>query len=313
MIRPRRVVSPSSALAALAFSALVLLAANASADDPTKDQCIAANEGAQSLRQTGKLQAARAQLLICIATSCPGPVRDDCAERLNDLDRAIPSVVFSAKGNTDADLSAVKVTMDGAPLADRLDGTAISVEPGEHTFEFTAEGYPLVSKRLVIREGVKGRLELIAFATAPMSPVIDNKKDPVVPVEPKPLGDAPSTAPASSGLKTWGLIVGGAGLAGVGLGVYFGLRASSKWSSAQDGCKPGQCASGSQAQEDQADASSAGTLSTIAFVIGGTALVTGITLFVLAPSTATATATARAPVHLRVVSGLGSLAAVGEF
>lgn len=309
MISSRRSVSGSSLGAVLVF-ALVSSAANARADDPTKEQCIAANEGAQSLRQTGKLQAARAQLLVCIAKTCPGPIRDDCAERLNDLERATPTVVFTAKGTASADLSAVKVTMDGVMLADHLDGAALSVEPGKHVFEFTTEGYPSVSKELFVREGVKGRQEVVAFAPqgagAGPTPV-------VVPIDPSTTptstpSDAPPAEPSGSGLKTWAFVAGGVGVVGLGLGTYFGLRASSKWSSAKDACVIDRCGPSSDAQKDKDDASSAGTISTIAFVVGGAALVTGVTLLVLSPSSK-GTSSAR----LRVVPGLGSLAAVGAF
>ena len=155
-----RVIGPAVVLA------LVCVVTDARADDPTKEQCFSANETAQSLRQAGKFEPARTQLLICIAKSCSVAVRDDCNERLNDLVKATPTIVFTAKGAGDADLLAVKVTMDGAPLADSLDGTALTVEPGEHTFEFTTDGYAAVSKKLVVREGVKGRQETIAFGSS---------------------------------------------------------------------------------------------------------------------------------------------------
>ena len=132
-------------LAAALVLASVGVSVDARAEDPTKEQCISANEDAQSLRAKNKLQAARAQLLVCVAKSCPTAIRDDCSERLNDIEIAVPTVVFTEKGG-DTDLSAVKVTMDGVVVATRLDGAALTVEPGEHAFEFTAEGYAPVIK-----------------------------------------------------------------------------------------------------------------------------------------------------------------------
>ena len=70
------------------------------------------------------------------------------------------------------------------------------------------------------------------------------------------------------------------------------------------------CGPNSEAQKDKDAASSAGTVSTVAFVIGGAALITGVTLFVLAPSSSSK---GNSAARLRVVPGLGSLAAVGEF
>jgi hypothetical protein len=69
------------------------------AADPTKAQCIASNDHAQEFRQAGKLSKAREQLLICVAQSCPGPVREDCAQRLDELDKAMPTIVFTWEGH----------------------------------------------------------------------------------------------------------------------------------------------------------------------------------------------------------------------
>jgi hypothetical protein len=161
-----------SALGRSAFFALAILACGvvgfpsvAHADDPSKEACIAASERADQLRRGGKLQGARADLLVCIAKSCPRIVRDDCMEQLDALDKAIPTIVFTAKDG-EVDMAAVSVTMDGAPLADRIDGTPLSVDPGEHTFEFTAEGRPKITKKLVISEGVKNRQELVVFVAS---------------------------------------------------------------------------------------------------------------------------------------------------
>jgi len=105
----------------------VLSGAAARAAEPTKDQCIDANEKAQGMRKSEKLHAAEQTLLICVSASCPGPVRDDCAQRLTELRSVIPTVVFVVKDDADQDLSDVSVTMDDQPLASKLDGTDYSL------------------------------------------------------------------------------------------------------------------------------------------------------------------------------------------
>src|SRR5580700_6433528 len=90
----------------------------ARAADPTKQECVAANDAAQDLRQSGKLRQAREKLAVCAAASCPGIVRDDCTQRLAEVDSAMPHIVFSARDPAGNDLVDVKVTIDGAPLAD---------------------------------------------------------------------------------------------------------------------------------------------------------------------------------------------------
>jgi hypothetical protein len=59
--------------------------------------------------------------------------------------------------------------MDGQPLTDRLTGQALAVDPGDHTFTFTAEGLPSVTRRVVIHESEKGRRESIMIGT-PITP-----------------------------------------------------------------------------------------------------------------------------------------------
>src|SRR5476651_2121227 len=133
-------VTVRNALAATLGCASLYLAAPAVAADPTKDQCIDANETSQAMRKAEKLRDAEQRLLVCVAASCPGPVRDDCAQRLTEVRSVTPTIVFVVKDDADQDLGAVRVTMDGAPLVDKLDGTAIALNPGQHHFVFEAEG-----------------------------------------------------------------------------------------------------------------------------------------------------------------------------
>src|SRR5215469_5136429 len=115
------------------WASVVLLASlPASAEaEVTKDQCIDANASAQTLRKNGKFREAREQLHLCLDPHCPKLVSRDCATRLDELDLAQPTIVFDAKDRTGNDLGAVKVTVDGRPLVDKLDGTAVPVDPGE--------------------------------------------------------------------------------------------------------------------------------------------------------------------------------------
>jgi hypothetical protein len=57
--------------------------------------------------------------------------------------------------------------MDGVQLAERLDGIALAVDPGEHAFTFSSAGQPEIRKSFVIRQGDKDRHERIAFGPPP--------------------------------------------------------------------------------------------------------------------------------------------------
>jgi hypothetical protein len=252
-------------------SFVLLLASSSSARavaaEPTKDECIAANETAQSLRDGGNLRAARARLLVCVAKACPGPVRDDCAERITELDKSTPTIVFEVKDARGEDRSAVAVEMDGAPLAPSLDGSALAVDPGEHVFRFSAPGLPSVEKRLVVREGEKARHERVALG------------------EMGPRAVVPPESKSSSGTqRTIGLVAGGAGLAGLVVGSVLGWVAKSTYDDAvRNHCPSGPTSCDPTGVAQGATADHQATASTIAFLAGGALLAGGAVLYFTAP------------------------------
>jgi hypothetical protein len=123
---------------------------------------VAANEAAQTLRQSGKLDAARQQLRACVAAACPAVLRDDCAQRLDELQRAQPTVVFDVKDAAGHDVATVRVSVDGRLVAERVDGTAMPLDPGEHEVRFDAapaareEGSSPLSGQRLVGLGVAG-------------------------------------------------------------------------------------------------------------------------------------------------------------
>jgi hypothetical protein len=147
--------------AKLVACAMYLSSATAFATPPTKEQCVAANESAQYLRQASKLLEAREQLLVCVSGACPDPVRRDCAIRLSEIATAMPSVIFEVKDEN------VRINVDGKPVAGAPD-VAIEVDPGEHTFTFEAPGRR-IERRLVVLDGAKGRREIVVM-TRPGGP-----------------------------------------------------------------------------------------------------------------------------------------------
>jgi hypothetical protein len=145
---------------------------------------------ALQLRGDHKLIEARTQLLICAALSCPADVRSDCERKVEEVNAALPTVVFEAKDASGADLSGVKVAMDGQPLVEHLDGTAITVNPGEHRFTFEIAGQPPIEKTIVLNEGEKDRHESVAVsapkpaeALAEPPPPVEHGSDLVITTE----------------------------------------------------------------------------------------------------------------------------------
>jgi hypothetical protein len=145
--------------------ALQLPAAVAHATDAKT--CIDESERAQHARAAGKLREAREHLLRCGDESCPAIVRRDCAKWQSEVTELLPGVVLGAKDPKGADLFDVNVTLDGEPLVTHLDGKAVAVDPGAHTFTFTVSGQPPVAERVLVKEGEKARALNVTFAAAP--------------------------------------------------------------------------------------------------------------------------------------------------
>ena len=284
----------------LAILGTIGLSATAFAE-PTKQECIAANESAQGLRRAGNLRDARARLAICVAASCPAAIREDCAQRLDEVDKAAASIIFEAKDANGNDLSAVKVSMDGSPLATRLDGAALNVDLGEHTFRFEADGQPAIEKKFVIREGEKSRRERLTFG-APAGPGsktpttgdsghVGTPPDTGV-LAPTPTDGSQPEGRAGGTQRTVGLVVGGAGVVGLGIGIAFGFVSKSTYDHALTSeCGNNASACTLQGQQDGQTAHTQATTSTVSFIAGGALLAGGAVLFFTAPKGMTVTPT----------------------
>ena len=266
------------------LAAVLSLASAPARADVTKDQCVEANGKAQDLRRDSRkaLPAARDQRRICANPSCPAIVRDDCAKRLDDLERAQPTIIFETKDGAGNDLSAVKVTVDGLPLADRVAGTPLSVDPGEHTFVFETARQPTLQKKLVIRESEKDRRERIVLGATDTGTAVATPQAPLPGAQPPATAPPPDTSSSLGTQKILAIVAGGVGIVGLGLGSAFGLITMSKKSDAQSAC-PNLC-SNSDGVSKWSDAVSAGNVSTIGFIVGGVGIAGAAVLWFTAPS-----------------------------
>jgi hypothetical protein len=196
----------------------------AQAADPTTADCLTASDNAVALRNQHKLRAARAQQLVCGAASCPADIRVECLRRVDELNSSIPTAIFQAKDAVGNDIIAVKLTMDGELLAERLEGTPISLDPGPHAFTFEMAGQPPVTKTLVIQESQKDRRESISFgvgAALPGVPATPPAQPGPMPPQPAAEGSqAPPTDSGDSTKRILGLVIGGVGVVAAGVGIF---------------------------------------------------------------------------------------------
>jgi len=168
----------------VAFTLASGIVSSARADE--KQACSDAYQLSQTLRDQHKLVKAREQLRICAAAACPGFITKECTGWLKDVDPRVPSVVLTAKNTAGADVTDVRVTIDGAPLATTLDGIAIDVDPGPHSFAFEGPD-GRAELKVVVTEGTKAQRIAAPLGVAGA----------IVAPTPEPVGQAPSATSAS--------------------------------------------------------------------------------------------------------------------
>lgn len=194
---------------------VALLALPRVAAAASKAECVAAYEEGQKLRAKSQLRDAREQFLVCADPSCPNATRGQCTEWVTEVDQSMPTLSFAvtAEGK---DVTDVTIYVDDALLTSALDGKALPVDPGKHRLR-VERGADTTTIEVVVREGEKNR----------SIPVTLGKK-------------ASSTKPGEEGgaLSPGVWVLGGVGVAALGLfGVMGGIGLSEK-SDAEATCAP---------------------------------------------------------------------------
>jgi hypothetical protein len=242
-------------LATATMLAIVPHAARAGADE--KQACVTASEKAQQLRSAGKLGDARDQLNICGRPECPKLVQQDCTQWMSELLSSLPSVVPGAKDRKGRDIVDARLTVDGKVVTEALDGKAFVIDPGVHTFVFESKGLPPLKEQVVVKPGEKNRIVSVTFAT---------------PDDAATGAGAPAET-SSSSPPVAAYVLGGVGLAALGVALSFDLEATGDAHDLRDGCSP-NCA-----QSDVDDVKSKYAIAGVTAGIGGALLVTGVVLF----------------------------------
>jgi hypothetical protein len=117
----------------------------------------------------------------------------------------MPSLVFDVRDGSGNDIASVRVTMDGALLAEKLTGAAVEVNPGEHHFVFDrSDGSSRAETTVVVREADKDRRVRVVVHASP-----DDTRSPTVSTAPEHASSTPPSAYVAFGVAGAGLIVGG--------------------------------------------------------------------------------------------------------
>ena len=217
-------------------------------------------------------------------------------QRAEELEKRLARLTIDVAPNARVD--GLVLLRDGEALREPVWGIALPVDPGPHTIEARAPGYKTFTTTVVAtRESppvVIQPLEKAPDDAPPPPPVPPPKVDVVV--QPPPPAPPPVEGIArGKAQRTAGIVVAGAGLAGLAVGGVFGALALGKDHAATNaGCDASTCPTAAGLQ-DTSDALMLARVSTWSFVVGAVVAAGGVTLWLTAPKTATATSAWIAP------------------
>ncbi|HQP34128.1 MAG TPA: hypothetical protein PLI95_03075 [Polyangiaceae bacterium] len=185
------------------------------------------------------------------------------------------------------------VRRDGGEVGAPVWGSAVPVDPGKHTIEASAPGKKKWAESVEV--GASARISVTVPAlqdepAAATAPVVPSGGAAVGPAATAPAGGLAVTPPSADADKAGdgstqrlvGLIVGGAGVIGLGVGGLVGLGAKSKFDDSGDYCIGNRCSQ--QGVDLRSDAVSQGNTATIIGGLGLAAMVGGAVLYFTAPS-----------------------------
>jgi hypothetical protein len=189
-----QVKAPAAWLPLAVLGAASLGSVAARAED---EVCAQAYVETQRLQRAAQFRAARQQAVTCGQDTCSATVRSQCSEWLDSIERALPTLVIDARDGRGAALAGVRVEANGELLAERLNGRALELDPGEYVLRFRY-GEQLVEQRTLIRESEKYRTLEVRFGPVPEAPAAGLSTEPsrtaVLPLSAAPLLPAPLLA-----------------------------------------------------------------------------------------------------------------------
>lgn len=177
------------------------------------------------------------------------------------------------------ELAGLEIRLDGVLLAEAVWGTPMPVDPGEHAVEATATNKePWKGTVTIAKPAERQQIEIGALIDLPPEP--ETSEPAPEQVTPPPRPDQPDDE-GSNALLITGAVLGGIGVAALGVGTIFGIRALDQIGEAQDRCTPELCTD-PQAVELNEDGATSADLSTGLLIGGGVAAATGLVLILTA-------------------------------
>jgi hypothetical protein len=243
----------------------------------------------------GRLVAAKETYLRLLreelAATAPAAFKRAQAEARDDLSALDPRIAQLRIALEGVGQKKVTVKMDDQPVSPVLVGVFRPVDPGKHEVVATPAGQGPVRGSIELKEGERKEIKL-AIPDAPLTAA--PPPGPLGPPDLSPPPPPPSDQTESPGfftpLRGVGVGFGAAGLVGVVVGSFFvakGFEFSGEADKKSKACVLGGCLPFQKQQilDLDAQAANAKNIGIAAFVVGGAALVGGVTLIVIGKPT----------------------------
>ena len=196
-------------------------------------------------------------------------VADDATKRILALEKVVPRLVVTFKG----DVAGVRARCDEQPLDPAPEPVTLELDPGKH--------------RLVATKAERTAFQLdVTLAEAELREVVvDLPAAPVATTLPPavarpPAATAPAEAPPAFPWRPTGIAVAAVGVATIGVGAFFALRAKSDRDAS--GCREGRICVDEATASQLRDAKHEADVATVLVVVGGALLATGGAFFLFA-------------------------------
>lgn len=228
---------------------------------------------------TGRLASAWSKYLeAAAAAQRVGNTKRETAARgfAKALVPKLSKLVIEVDSATDG----LQVTRGGERVGEPQWGIAIPTDEGEHRIEASAPGYETWSTTVTVRAGKTETIRIPALTPAPEE---TTEAVGAPPPAVDPIVDAPPTDSGLGTQRALAIVAGGVGVVGLGIGAGFGFKSISEHDRADKFCD-GKACTDQRGVQAANSAQSAGTISTVGFVIGAVGLSAGLTLWLTAPS-----------------------------
>jgi hypothetical protein len=185
-------------------------------------------------------------------------------------------------------LDGMNVTRDGAKVERAEWGVPIPIDAGQHAIEATAPGHKSWSTAVdVPQDGAQVTVSVPLLEALPVE--APAPPPPLVAPSASPLGAANVPGAEQGGSnggtqRVLGLLIGGAGIVGLGVGGVFAVIAKNRYNESLPNCHPDNvnvCSSTGFSQRN--DARDAGNAATIAVSVGAAAVMGGAVIWLTAP------------------------------